>query len=432
MKTIKSPPSLPFPSLPFPSLPFPSLLVASLVLPLAMLAVNAPQAGAADPGMQPLTIPNGVVSIEDGVVSVHLTPPEVKQLDPGQVALDPAGHWTAEKILNARPMEAPAVDLTSLSNDSAAPALRSPRPAGDLSNAVVGSSVMTVSSTEPVSTVDPASTAIDLRSSDPSLAASPERLAAALGQIAANETARTGRLIAQNDVGVGESCSATVLAGSNGSLIVTAAHCVFPPPNKAEPMTSFLFAPGYWDGVVPYGLWAASDYYVPIEWTNGCVVNPDACDAAADQAVLSVKSWNDWIAEAFGIPYTRHKLTDMVGGQGYTVGASPTQSDVRIWGYPADEGFDGELSYYCDGNTTPLTLPVAPYALMTNCVMPGGGSGGPWLINRDGPDQGTMITVSSGAITWAGWVVAVPFGDPFSKTLLRAQLAHLLDDFTWP
>ncbi len=57
-------------------------------------------------------------------------------------------------------------------------------------------------------------------------------------------------------------CTASVVDSPVGDLLITATHCVIGSPK------GYTFAPGYHDGVEPYGSWTVVGAYVDPEWTE--------------------------------------------------------------------------------------------------------------------------------------------------------------------
>ena len=81
------------------------------------------------------------------------------------------------------------------------------------------------------------------------------------------------------------------------------------------------------------------------------------------------------------------------------VTAGPVQSNVRVWGYPADPPFTGEIPYYCDGSTTAVAFSSdASFP----CGMNGGASGGPWLKDRINVNVGYTWAITSRCETTPG------------------------------
>lgn len=150
-------------------------------------------------------------------------------------------------------------------------------------------------------------------------------------------------------------CSASVVRSSSRDLLVTAAHCVYGTGLTME------FAPGYHDGVAPYGVWAVRRAYVPAAWRT-------RLDPAADVAVLEVA------------PRAGRRIQDVVGS--LPVGAPVSGSSVRLVGYPLGTG--GPVA--C-GNTLNLT---GVYPSMDCTGLTDGVSGGPWI------QQGRLVGVIGG------------------------------------
>ncbi|WP_241968530.1 trypsin-like peptidase domain-containing protein [Streptomyces sp. ICBB 8177] len=103
-------------------------------------------------------------------------------------------------------------------------------------------------------------------------------------------------------------CTGSVVDSAGKDLIVTAAHCV---TNGTGPL---YFAPGYHDGIAPYGVWKLDHTTLDPHWTSG--QNPDY-----DVAFVSV--------DALG----GRQVQSVVGGYTLGIDRSPT-STVRITGYP--------------------------------------------------------------------------------------------------
>ncbi len=57
-------------------------------------------------------------------------------------------------------------------------------------------------------------------------------------------------------------CTASVVASSVGNLLITATHCI------AGGAKGYIFAPGYHDGVEPFGSWTVTGAYGSPEWVN--------------------------------------------------------------------------------------------------------------------------------------------------------------------
>jgi hypothetical protein len=61
-------------------------------------------------------------------------------------------------------------------------------------------------------------------------------------------------------------CTASVIHSAKKNLLLTAAHCLYGSPGNPRDTTNVVFIPGYSNGHMPYGMWAASADYVPAHW----------------------------------------------------------------------------------------------------------------------------------------------------------------------
>ncbi|MCL2542163.1 MAG: serine protease [Nocardioidaceae bacterium] len=141
-------------------------------------------------------------------------------------------------------------------------------------------------------------------------------------------------------------CSASVLDSSTRDLLVTAAHCVYGTGLTME------FAPGFHDGIAPYGVWEVRRAYVTTAWRAHQ-------DPADDVAVLEVA------------PRAGRRLEDVVGA-GEPVGTPAASAPVTVTGYPM--GVDGSTV----GCTTGLYL-TGGYPSIDCTGFADGTSGGPWI-----------------------------------------------------
>src|SRR5579884_3747285 len=64
-------------------------------------------------------------------------------------------------------------------------------------------------------------------------------------------------------------CTASVVRSGPGDLILTAAHCV------SGTGTGLYFAPGYRDGLAPFGYWRVTAAYVEPAWSRSAVPQAD-------------------------------------------------------------------------------------------------------------------------------------------------------------
>lgn len=157
-------------------------------------------------------------------------------------------------------------------------------------------------------------------------------------------------------------CSAVVVHSPHGDLIATAAHCVYAGGFR----TNLAFAPGYQDGVAPYGVWVPTRIDVDPRWTE---------DQDPDHDVAFIRLRRP------GHPGQR--LEDVTGAE--TIAFRPElPAPARLVGYP--NGSDQPL----DCRNTARA--AGPTQLRFDCAdVPNGTSGGPVLT-----DGHTLIGVVGG------------------------------------
>jgi V8-like Glu-specific endopeptidase len=180
-----------------------------------------------------------------------------------------------------------------------------------------------------------------------------------------------GKLYFTEPDGSDHSCSGATINSDAKNLIHTAAHCVY--TYGAGWNVNIVFVPAYFNGSRPFGTWNYSLARTFNAWIN-------SQDYTHDQAFVSF------------YPVSGVQLVNRVGGNGLSINNGPRMAGVRIWGYPADPPYTGQLPYYCDGDTS-------LYGLITQtqmpCDMTGGASGGPWLSSRINVDLGYVYAVTS-------------------------------------
>lgn len=156
-------------------------------------------------------------------------------------------------------------------------------------------------------------------------------------------------------------CTASVVASPGGDLLVTAAHCVY---DGRGSRSGLRFAPGYFDGHAPYGIWQVADVFVDDQWTE----SPDPDD---DVAFVSVR------------PLHGRPIEELTGAHPLGVGYGPVNR-VKVTGYPSD----GDRPVSCSG----LSSPQSATQMRIECDgITGGTSGGPWTTGN-----GSVIGVIGG------------------------------------
>ena len=149
-------------------------------------------------------------------------------------------------------------------------------------------------------------------------------------------------------------CTASVVHSPAGNVIVTAAHCV------VGTGTGIVFAPGYHDGVAPYGRWAVAATYVDPRWLH-------QHDPLHDYAFLTVSPQSQG-GRAVGV--------EQVVGSDELVVDRDAAAPVTVVAYPAQSG------------GRPIICTAATYVHQGypgfDCGgYVGGTSGGPWLTDYD-------------------------------------------------
>ncbi len=141
-------------------------------------------------------------------------------------------------------------------------------------------------------------------------------------------------------------CTASVVHSAAGDLVLTAAHCV---------KDGMSFAPGYHDGVSPFGSWTVTSVAVADGWKA-------SADPDLDFAFLTVRQ--------AGSTASLESLTgaNVLGtNRGF-------EHRITLTGYPDTT----DSPVVCDGNTTQSDT----YQMRVACAgFPDGTSGGPWVTD---------------------------------------------------
>ncbi|MED2789233.1 hypothetical protein P4261_26735 [Bacillus thuringiensis] len=261
-----------------------------------------------------------------------ITAPEIpfssQKLDPQ----DPASYWTKEKMKNA----IPADEIKTDENDS------TPK---DFTPPSLG---------EPTNISDPIS---------------PQETNTNFKLANANVPSTAGKMFYSSG-GLNYSCSAAAINSPYKNLVMTAGHCVHQ-GNGGNWHSNMAFVPAYYNGSTPYGIWTWKQARTFVSWMNNR--NYDY-----DQAFFSV------------FPKDGRNLINTVGGNGLSTGYGTNQPNVRIWGWPAQDPYDGEYPYYCEGPTSRSGSDAS-----MRCRMNEGASGGPWLRTIVDEDLGHVFAVTS-------------------------------------
>lgn len=175
----------------------------------------------------------------------------------------------------------------------------------------------------------------------------------------------TGKLFFKVD-GLDAVCTASAINTRRRNQVITAGHCVHTGPNVGllqQPhfYSDWVYVPRYRNGTAPYGKWVATNAYAFQGWIEREAFR-------FDQAILTLER------------HGRHRLVDVTGGNDVVWGRHQREWGVRIWGWPAEEPYDGETAKRCDGRT--VRFKQTADAAMHACDLTGGASGGPWFLPR--------------------------------------------------
>ena len=179
-------------------------------------------------------------------------------------------------------------------------------------------------------------------------------------------------------------CSGSVVGAENGSVVWTAAHCLYDTViNRWH--TNVRFCPGYnpTRGCNEFGTWTQRIRSVPTAYINsiGCSYTANGgttCDNATgnlDNGAMAVYRINNVTLQAW------------VGA--HTLGLNSWYGYRYAFGYPRNKNSGWSL-YVCQARNT-----VAHNHLLIPCTATGGSSGGPWISNPSSAWIGTVYSVNS-------------------------------------
>ncbi len=184
-------------------------------------------------------------------------------------------------------------------------------------------------------------------------------------------------------------CSGSVLDSATGDLILTAAHCV------VGPGVGISFAPGYANGISPFGVWRVTQIFVDPEWTA-------TQDPQHDYAIARV-------ARRPGLS----TIESVVGGGLRLAPAPQVGTDVTIVGYGL--GLNDKPLSCTAGARLVDGFPSSPCTGFVD-----GTSGGPWVV--DDTLTGVIGGRYQGGCNDQG-LYSSAFGDAARALLHRAETA---------
>lgn len=200
---------------------------------------------------------------------------------------------------------------------------------------------------------------------------------------AGRHAATTGRVFWSCQAGYQSSCSASVIPSTSGDVIVTAAHCVYDTDSLSWVTNcNWVFVPGYVNGNAPYGIWPAREVAALNTWTR---TDPDF---NADVAFVALSQVNG-----------RH-ITQVTGSQAIAFNYARDQQTFSF-GYPVNLA-NGQVLQVCSGVPAASLYTDNNYQGfgLSNCLMTGGSSGGPWLQQFD-ESTGVGATYSVNSFTYS-------------------------------
>ena len=193
-------------------------------------------------------------------------------------------------------------------------------------------------------------------------------------------------------------CSASSVNSANNSVVWTAGHCVYSPDLKVY-HTNFVFVPGRFIGINPFGTWTPKTVMTTVGWTSGLL--------EYDHGALVMN---------LGGVAPAAKIGDRIGFLGFLANAS-RQQHWHVHGYPGaprDLGttppgaqFDGEHHEICAAawatDDQPTGTPgVDPPTIGIGCDQTGGTSGGPWVIDFSGVGESTNLLNGNNSYRYTG------------------------------
>ena len=199
-------------------------------------------------------------------------------------------------------------------------------------------------------------------------------------------------------------CSAATVNTAQKNVIITAAHCAHTGPggllSPSRYFTNFLFVPRYTNGSAPDGRWVGARAVTHPQWIR-------SENLAYDQALIEV------------LPRNGRRLVDVVGGNGLAWNYPQRESDVRVWGWPAESPYSGEYAHRCVGATSSF---AGSGDAKIACPMNGGASGGPWFLGMLDDNVGFIWAVTSRrTTTGTKYLIAYPLTGSIRNLLAATQ-----------
>jgi V8-like Glu-specific endopeptidase len=192
-------------------------------------------------------------------------------------------------------------------------------------------------------------------------------------------------------------CTASVINSTVGSLVLTAAHCVFSSSGYSQHLE---FIPGYDGDSPPYGVWPVTQITVAKGWRDGG--NPDLDVAFLNvvpppNSVGPIEQVTGALQIAFALPDAQHITV---------IGYNNTDQKPIMCSTTSFRFRHDQMEFYCRGFWY-------------------GTSGGPWILKYDaGNGTGTVYGViggyeAGGDVSWASYAAALE--QPAQQLLAQAE-----------
>jgi V8-like Glu-specific endopeptidase len=192
-------------------------------------------------------------------------------------------------------------------------------------------------------------------------------------------------------------CTGSVINSTVGSLILTAAHCVYSGSGYSQ---NLEFIPGYANDASPYGAWPVTQITVAKGWRQGQDPNLDVAFldvVPPPNSVGPIEQVTGALQIAFALPDAQH-ITVI----GYNdTDQKPIMCDTTSFKFRTDQ-----MEFYCRGFWY-------------------GTSGGPWILKyNSGSGTGTIYGViggyeAGGNVSWASYAAALE--KPAQELLAQAE-----------
>jgi V8-like Glu-specific endopeptidase len=229
-------------------------------------------------------------------------------------------------------------------------------------------------------------------------------------------------------------CSGALVGGEHPDVVLTAAHCVTGGVGGSAGgsgggaggaggggrkraatrwATNWVFAPGFDDGLLPYGEYTARRFFVTPGWT-GPAAGREQYDAAFVQVTAATVDGASGPWETGTVRPPSGLPVAFAGRQD----AAPLER-AYVFGYPAEAPYSGLYLSYCAGPAA-----AAGGSERTPCAMTAGDSGGPWLSGLDPRSgSGPVVAVSTYKVTGDSAVLYGAVLGPLARALYARALS---------